>query len=94
MALVDRAISDNSHQTEILRSIHVALLCTQELPKDRPSTATIISMLLNSEIVDLPSPKKPAFTVPQMAPDIGSSNQSDDGPRSINHVTITTMEGR
>ena len=32
----------------------------QELARDRPIVSTIISML-NGEIVDLPTPKQPAF---------------------------------
>ncbi|KAK0580221.1 hypothetical protein LWI29_038202 [Acer saccharum] len=45
----------------ISRCIHVGLLCVQEFVKDRPTMSTVISML-NSEIVDLPTPKQPAFT--------------------------------
>ena len=59
-AFVDPAISEPCFLVEILRCIHIGLLCVQELAKDRPVVSTIISML-NSEIVDLPTPKKPAF---------------------------------
>ncbi|OWM77578.1 G-type lectin S-receptor-like serine/threonine-protein kinase SD1-13 isoform X2 [Punica granatum] len=92
MALVDPVISNNSHQIEVRRCIHVGLLCTQELGNDRPTTSTVISML-NSEITDLRIPKRPAFTERQITHDTESSEQSE-GTRSINHITITTIEGR
>ena len=60
MALVDPAIWDPCFQMEILRCIHVGLLCVQELARDWPIVSTIIS-ILNGEIVDLPTPKQPAF---------------------------------
>ncbi|OWM77577.1 hypothetical protein CDL15_Pgr016975 [Punica granatum] len=92
MALVDPVISNNSHQIEVRRCIHVGLLCTQELGNDRPTTSTVISML-NSEITDLRIPKRPAFTERQITHDTESSEQSE-GTRSINHITITTIEGQ
>lgn len=92
MSLVDPVISDSSHQVEVLRCIHVGLLCTQELAKDRPTALTTISML-NSEITDLPNPKKPAFTERQSTQETDSCIQSS-GVRSINNTTITRIEGR
>ena len=61
VALIDPVISDPCFRLEISRCIHVGLLCVQEFVKDRPTMSTVISML-NSEIVDLPTPKQPAFT--------------------------------
>ncbi|OMO64988.1 hypothetical protein COLO4_31645 [Corchorus olitorius] len=59
--LSDAGLSDPCYHKEILRCIHVGLLCVQEFPEDRPMISTVLSML-NSEIVDLPPPKEPAFT--------------------------------
>ena len=39
-------------EMEMLRCIHVGLLCVQEFAKDRPIISVVISML-KSEIVDL-----------------------------------------
>ncbi|GKV19170.1 hypothetical protein SLEP1_g29462 [Rubroshorea leprosula] len=60
LAMVDKVVCDPCHCREILRYIHVGLLCVQEMAKDRPTMSTVISML-NSEIMDLPSPKQPCF---------------------------------
>ncbi|KAJ6893351.1 G-type lectin S-receptor-like serine/threonine-protein kinase [Populus alba x Populus x berolinensis] len=91
-ALVDPAISDPCFQVEIFRCIQIGLLCVQELAKDRPAVSTISSML-NSEIVDLPPPKKPAFVERQSSLDTEAITQSQK-INSINNVTISDLNGR
>ncbi|KAK8292818.1 hypothetical protein V6Z11_D06G145300, partial [Gossypium hirsutum] len=60
LAFIDPAISDSSFDREILKSIHVGLLCVQNFAKDRPTMSTVTSML-SSEIENLPAPKQPPF---------------------------------
>ncbi|KAJ6893348.1 hypothetical protein NC652_027395 [Populus alba x Populus x berolinensis] len=91
-ALVDPAIPDPCFQVEIFRCIQIGLLCVQELAKDRPAVSTISSML-NSEIVDLPPPKKPAFVERQISLDTESITQNQK-INSINNVTISDLKGR
>ena len=91
-AFVDPAISDPCFQVEIFRCIQIGLLCVQELAKDRLVVSTITSML-NSEIVDLPPPKKPAFLESQSSFDSESITQ-DQNINSINNVTISDLYGR
>ncbi|XWS18268.1 hypothetical protein CRYUN_Cryun32bG0029200 [Craigia yunnanensis] len=92
LALIDPVLSDPCYQNEILRCIHVGLLCVQEFAEDRPTVSTVISML-NSEIVDLPTPKQPAFTGRLIS--LGArSPQNNPNQCSINKVTVTIVEGR
>jgi hypothetical protein len=91
-ALVDPGISYPSFHEEIFRCVHVGLLCVQEFAKDRPAIFTVISML-NSEIVDLPTPKQPAFSERRSELDTASL-QHDQRPESINNVTVTLLSGR
>ncbi|GKV19158.1 hypothetical protein SLEP1_g29452 [Rubroshorea leprosula] len=93
LAMVDKLVCDPCHHREILRCIHVGLLCVQEMAKDRPTMSTVISML-NSEIVDLPSPKQPAFILKQIAKDAKSPSQHGQRRCSINDVTVTIVQGR
>ncbi|KAK4588011.1 hypothetical protein RGQ29_019130 [Quercus rubra] len=92
MALVDPTIWDPCFQMEMLRCIHVGLLCVQELARDRPTMSTIISML-NSEILDLPTPKQPAFTERQFASNEEPAQLGEIKSSSCN-VTITTVYAR
>ncbi|XP_042030175.1 G-type lectin S-receptor-like serine/threonine-protein kinase At1g11330 isoform X2 [Salvia splendens] len=59
--LIDPRISSSSYQTEVMRCIHIGLLCVQELPEDRPFISAVLSML-RSEIIELPKPKQSAFS--------------------------------
>uniref|UniRef100_A0A6N2LRR6 non-specific serine/threonine protein kinase n=1 Tax=Salix viminalis TaxID=40686 RepID=A0A6N2LRR6_SALVM len=88
-AFADPAISDPCFLVEIFRCIQIGLLCVQELAKDRPVVSTITSML-NSEIVDLPTPKKPAFAERQSSLDTEPIAQ-DQKINSINNVTISDI---
>ncbi|CAL5335855.1 unnamed protein product [Camellia sinensis] len=45
LELIDEALWGLCYQTEMLRSIHVGLLCVQESPKDRPSISFVVLML-------------------------------------------------
>ena len=93
LALTDIAVvSDQCYDQEILICIHVGLLCVQEFADDRPTISAVISML-NSEIVDLPTPKQPAFTERRIALD-RESLQNIQTRCSLNDVTVTNLEGR
>ncbi|XP_065616234.1 G-type lectin S-receptor-like serine/threonine-protein kinase SD1-13 isoform X1 [Quercus suber] len=92
MALIEPAIWDPCFRMEMLRCIHVGLLCVQETARDRPTISTIISML-NSDIVDLPFPKQPAFTERQIASNCEPAQQGEIRI-SICNVTLTTIYGR
>lgn len=91
--MVDKAVSDPCYHGEALRCIHVGLLCVQEFAEDRPTMSKVISML-NSEIVDVPSPKQPAFIEKQFASVTESSPVDVDECHSVNGVTITNLNAR
>ncbi|XP_044462487.1 G-type lectin S-receptor-like serine/threonine-protein kinase At1g11330 [Mangifera indica] len=89
---IDPVISGPCYELEIIRCIHVGLLCVQEFVKDRPNMPTVLSML-SSEMVDLPPPKQPAFIVRQNASD-SESGQQNQKNCSVNIVTVTVIQGR
>ncbi|KAK7391006.1 hypothetical protein VNO78_19283 [Psophocarpus tetragonolobus] len=57
--IVDPSLNNNS-RNEIMRCIHIGLLCVQENLADRPSMANIM-LMLNSYSLSLPLPAEPAF---------------------------------
>jgi hypothetical protein len=91
-SLVDPEICDPSLQSHILRCIHIGLLCVQEFAADRPTMAAVISML-NSEIVDLPPPGKPAFILVQNMLCSISIDQRK-ALCSLNPVSVSEFKGR
>ncbi|XP_057972645.1 G-type lectin S-receptor-like serine/threonine-protein kinase At4g27290 [Malania oleifera] len=60
LEFIDDSLSkDFNYVSEMLRSIHVGLLCVQQEPDDRPNMSFAVLMLSSDTI--LPQPKKPGF---------------------------------
>ncbi|KAL6313303.1 hypothetical protein AAG906_018655 [Vitis piasezkii] len=77
--------------TQMLRCIHIALLCVQESAADRPTMSDVISMLTN-ESVPLPNPNLPSFSAHHKVSEL-DSNKS--GPESSSrNLTISEIEAR
>ncbi|GFQ07267.1 g-type lectin s-receptor-like serine/threonine-protein kinase at1g11300 [Phtheirospermum japonicum] len=93
--VIDQRISSPSYRAEVVRCIHIGLLCVQELPEDRPCISFVLSML-RSEIIELPKPKQPAFVFNSSDSGAGtsSSQQSQKSSSSLNSVTLTVVDGR
>ncbi|KAH6801386.1 hypothetical protein C2S52_001850 [Perilla frutescens var. hirtella] len=90
LAFVDESISNNKEkfQEEMDRCIQIGLSCVQEIPNDRPTVQTLLSML-TGEIVDIPAPERPV--VSDNRNDLSSGTQIGI---SINHLTLTQLHGR
>lgn len=89
--LMDSAVDDFRIQPEMMRCIHVGLLCLQQNPDDRPSMSKVV-LMLNGEST-LPQPKQPGFLI-DLIPSETCSSSSKDGSYSVNDFTITRMDGR
>lgn len=86
--MIDTRISSMDYRAEVMRCIHIGLLCVQQFARDRPSISMVLSML-NSEITELPNPKLPAFAIKTVPSEAGTSSS-----QLSNTITITTVEGR
>ncbi|KAL1194178.1 putative cysteine-rich receptor-like protein kinase 31 [Cardamine amara subsp. amara] len=98
--LIDAVIRESYEKDEVIRCIHIGLLCVQESPTDRPSMSTIFQMLTNSFII-LPMPRPPGFFLrnrPNLDPlTYGSEPGQSSGksiPYSINNDSITRVTPR
>ncbi|XP_058093645.1 G-type lectin S-receptor-like serine/threonine-protein kinase B120 isoform X2 [Magnolia sinica] len=88
--LVDPSLSETYNSCTAVKCINVGLLCVQENAADRPTMASIITML-DSETASLPTPKQPAFYIRSAH----TTNSSNGPPNcSKNEVTNSTVEGR
>ncbi|KAH6763175.1 S-locus lectin protein kinase family protein [Perilla frutescens var. hirtella] len=77
--------------SEVLRSIHVGLLCVQQSPEDRPTMASVVLMLGNDG--ELPQPKKPGFFTEREITDTESISSSN-ALYSTNEMSITLLKPR
>ncbi|XP_077243380.1 G-type lectin S-receptor-like serine/threonine-protein kinase At4g27290 isoform X2 [Tasmannia lanceolata] len=92
LELLDPSIMVNSRaENEVLRCIHVGLLCVQESPGDRPTMSTVVFMLGNETTMH--QPKKPAFSWGNNFKDKNKST-SGTGSCSINEMSISVVESR
>nr|CAD1832144.1 unnamed protein product [Ananas comosus var. bracteatus] len=90
--LLDEAIGGPCPTSEILRCIQVGLLCVQECPDDRPEMDSIVLMLASENII-LSEPKKPVVCTSVGPLRNGVLNGMNES-HSVNHLTITSLEGR
>ncbi|KAL4628546.1 hypothetical protein ACB092_05G247100 [Castanea dentata] len=81
--LLDPILGDSFARDEVMRCIHIGLLCVQEDPAERPTMETIV-LTLNTCSVTLQSPQQPW------------SNQSTwkSLPWSVNQSSITELHPR
>ncbi|XP_048132046.1 G-type lectin S-receptor-like serine/threonine-protein kinase At1g61370 isoform X2 [Rhodamnia argentea] len=88
--LTDEAIPVSS-PWELIRCIHVGLLCVQDHPTNRPDMSNVVLMLSGES--DLPQPRQPIFTFQAEMPDRSIPSQ-EESIWSVNTVTDTLVEGR
>ncbi|KAL3016947.1 hypothetical protein AAZX31_06G245200 [Glycine max] len=92
LQLIDSSIKDSSVIPEVLRCIHVSLLCVQQYPEDRPTMTSVIQMLGGSEM-DMVVPKEPGFFPRQI---LKERNQGTNLKQmtSNDELTVTSLSGR
>ncbi|GKV19288.1 hypothetical protein SLEP1_g29574 [Rubroshorea leprosula] len=97
LEMLDPILGDSYSRNEVIRCIHIGLLCVQENPAERPTMATVV-LMLSSYSVTLPLPKKPAFFLhsrteltKMLEPD---QSMSQSTQYSTNEVSITEIEPR
>uniref|UniRef100_M4FIR9 Cysteine-rich receptor-like protein kinase 10 n=1 Tax=Brassica campestris TaxID=3711 RepID=M4FIR9_BRACM len=94
--LVDPIIVDNCNKSEVVRCIHIGLLCVQEDPIDRPALSTILVMF-TSNTMTLPVPRRPGFfdhTRPKDPLDSDQSTASKSFTVSTDDASITSLYPR
>ncbi|XP_048597054.1 cysteine-rich receptor-like protein kinase 24 [Brassica napus] len=100
LELVDPVTGDNYDKYEVIRCVHIGLLCVQENPTNRPSMFTICQMLTNTSIT-LPVPQPPGFFFRVRSENIPLAESFQPAPSSsmsiacsVNDATITCVSPR
>ena len=88
--LMDEALAESPSQSEVMRCIHIGLLCIQDHVVDRPTMSAVVVML--SSGADLPLPNQPTSTM-QSVLDSDLRSQLND-PYSMNEASVSVIEGR
>ena len=82
---MDRSLGHAITTTEVLKCIHVGLLCVQEKPKDRPKMSSIVLML---------SGEKPLPNARQLAFYSHESGNYGHSSSSTNEMSMSILEAR
>ncbi|KAM1374964.1 hypothetical protein ACFX2I_025458 [Malus domestica] len=90
LELVDEMLAADSYSApEVMKCVHIGLLCVQDNSTDRPSMPDVIFMLNGStNVIGGPQPKQPLFTI--------QNSVSHPQPQPSNNEATMTMinEGR
>ncbi|XP_062109071.1 G-type lectin S-receptor-like serine/threonine-protein kinase At4g27290 isoform X2 [Humulus lupulus] len=90
---IDKCLKDSyDSMKEILRCIHIGLLCVQQSPIDRPNMSSVVMMLCGGESV-LPQPKPPGYFAHT---DLWENHSSSSKllPSCTFDINITDVEAR
>ncbi|KAK7343554.1 hypothetical protein VNO77_12368 [Canavalia gladiata] len=99
LELMDHSLRESYTQNEVIRCIHIGLLCVQEDPENRPTMAAVV-LMLDSFSVTLPVPNQPAFflhsgTDPNMPKGLqNSQSTTKSATKSINEMSVSEVDPR
>ncbi|PON41046.1 GPCR kinase [Parasponia andersonii] len=86
---VDPLLIEPGSVEEVLRCMHIGLLCVQEDPEDRPTMSAVVVLLHGSESAPLPEPGQPVIAVGRIV----ANDESTTNP-SVNRLTTSTTSPR
>ncbi|ESW35412.1 hypothetical protein PHAVU_001G233100 [Phaseolus vulgaris] len=84
LKLIDTLLNGSCPHIQVIRCIHIGLLCTQDKANDRPTMLEVISFLSN-ENTQLPSPLQPSLYTIKSVKEESCSN---------NELTLSVTSGR
>lgn len=102
LEMMDPSLTSHAPRDQMLKCIHIGLLCVQDNPADRPMMSTV-NIMLSSNTVSLQSPSKPSFFIPKSGTDSNIYSESypqtsqpthRSGMMSVNDVSVTELEPR
>lgn len=85
--LIDPLIGSSSKIDQVIRCVHIALLCVQDRVSDRPEIDSVIRMMDNE--TSLPMPRQPTFIVERSLSETEST--TEHRPLSSPDVIMPTV---
>ncbi|KAK9005030.1 hypothetical protein V6N11_042478 [Hibiscus sabdariffa] len=91
LVLAGDFLVETDYLSELLRCIHIGLLCVQQHPEERPNMSSVVVMLVSRN--ELPTPKQPGFLF-YNKPFEADCSSGHDGPSSRNEISLSVLEAR
>ncbi|GAB4830947.1 hypothetical protein Ancab_004977 [Ancistrocladus abbreviatus] len=92
LEFVDSLLPEPYPATEVIRFMHIGLLCVQEDPANRPTMSYVVSWL-SSEATALPEPERPAISVERHEFSV-NYDQLSSTTSSINEFSVSSIIAR
>lgn len=92
LELTDPLIEGSCDGVEVLKCIHIGLLCVQEDPADRPTMSLVVHML-GGDTVALARPSQPAFSVGRYVKALDPTGPIHKAS-TVNEVTLSDVSPR
>ncbi|XP_028807623.1 cysteine-rich receptor-like protein kinase 7 [Neltuma alba] len=86
----DECLEKSCVKLEVLRCIHIGLLCLQCHADDRPNMSSVVIMLSSEGV--LPEPKEPGFLLEHVP--VREASPNNHTALSNNEVSLTLLEAR
>lgn len=96
MQLMDSMLENSWSMDEAWRCLHVALLCVQENPEERPTMSSVVLMLRSEQMVLSRPMTPPTYGGERISLGLASSSSTSISAKlhSVNEVTLTHIEPR
>ncbi|XVE50424.1 hypothetical protein DITRI_Ditri01bG0161600 [Diplodiscus trichospermus] len=88
--LADDSLVETGNLNEVLRCIHISLLCVEQHPEERPNMSSIVLMLGSEN--ELPLPKQPSFLFYKKPLEADPSHNHESSSR--NEISVSLLEAR
>ncbi|CAI9756568.1 unnamed protein product [Fraxinus pennsylvanica] len=92
MDLLDASLVNLNSESEVLRCIHVGLLCVQQRHEDRPIMSNVL-LMLDIEHPVVSQPKQPGFYSERSLIDMATSSSTGNKLHTSNEITVTLLQG-
>ncbi|KAF7852325.1 hypothetical protein BT93_L4617 [Corymbia citriodora subsp. variegata] len=78
LEIVDPTINESYSVDEVIKCIHISLLCVQNDKEARPAMDTVVLMLSSADSISLPVPEQPTFFIPSVKHKQQSQDQNSN----------------
>jgi len=83
LEIQDPSVTEKFSENEVLICIQIGLLCTQEVPAERPQMSSVF-LMLNSPSVAVAAPSQPKFSIgATRLACVGNPRNKEDGHQKI-----------
>ncbi|KAF9611278.1 hypothetical protein IFM89_028702 [Coptis chinensis] len=92
LEFIDSLMGVSCDLNEVLKCMHIGLLCVQEDAADRPTMSTVVVMFA-SYTITLPGPTQPAFSVGRLVTESSKFSETSTSG-STNEITVSEVLAR